>query len=94
MTFGTAALLSPAPQPGSLHGAIARARTTQYLLIAAGNGVDEPEAVEYLRTAAPDRVQTWTVPGATHIHGLATSPAEWTARVTAFLDSALGVAAR
>jgi fermentation-respiration switch protein FrsA (DUF1100 family) len=93
LTYGTAALLSPAHQPGTLHSAIVHAAGTPFLLIAAGNGIDEPEAVHYLRTAAPDRVQTWTFPGASHVHGLATSPAEWTTRVTAFLDQALGVAA-
>ena len=49
------------------------------------------EAVAYLPTAAPDRVQTWTVLDASHTQALATAPAEWTARVTAFLDRALGV---
>lgn len=93
LTYGTAALLSSAPQPGTLRRAIGRARTTRYLLIAAGKGVDEPEAVAHLRAAAPDRVQTWTVPGATHVHGLATSPADWTTRVTSFFDSALAVTA-
>jgi fermentation-respiration switch protein FrsA (DUF1100 family) len=93
LTYGTAALLSPAPQPGTLHSAIVHARTTPFLLIAAGHGVDEPKAVNYLRTAAPDRVQTWTVPGASHVHGLATSPAQWTSQVTTFLDRSLGVAA-
>jgi uncharacterized protein len=48
--------------------------------------------VAYLRAAAPDRVQTWTVPDASHTGALATAPAEWAARVTAFLDRALGVA--
>jgi uncharacterized protein len=90
LTYGTAALLSPAPQPGTLHTAIARAHATRFLLIAAGQGVDEPQAVAYLRTAAPDRVQTWTVPGASHVHGLATAPAQWTTRVIGFLDQALG----
>lgn len=90
LTYGTAALLSPAPQPGSLHDAIGRAASTPFLLIAAGNAVDEPEAVAYLRTAAPDRVHTWTVAGASHTHGLATKPTEWTARVTTFLNHALG----
>ncbi len=90
LTYGTAALLSPAPQPGTLHTAIARAHATRFLLIAAGKGVDEPQAVAYLRTAAPDRVQTWTVPGASHVHGLATAPAQWTTRVIGFLDRALG----
>ena len=94
LTYGTAALLSPAPQPGTLHDAIARARATTFLLIAAGNGTDEAEATAYLRTAAPDRVHTWTVPDASHVHGLVTSPAEWTARVTAFFDEALDVTAR
>jgi fermentation-respiration switch protein FrsA (DUF1100 family) len=90
LTYGTAALLTPAPQPGTLHAAIAKAHATRFLLIAAGKGVDEPEAVAYLRTAAPDRVQTWTVPGASHVHGLATAPAQWSIRVIGFLDQALG----
>jgi uncharacterized protein len=90
LTYGTAALLSPAPQPGPLHTAIARAHATRFLLIAAGQGVDEPQAVAYLRTAAPDRVQTWTVPGASHVHALATAPDQWTTRVIGFLDQALG----
>ena len=72
-----------------MHSAIARATSTPYLLIAAGKGIDEPEAVAYLRAAAPERVQTWTVPAATHVHGLATAPGEWTARVIAFLDRSL-----
>ena len=89
VTYGTAAVLSPAPEPRTLHGAIARASSTQFLLIGAGKGVDEPEATAYLRTAAANRVQTWVVPGASHVHGLATAPAEWTSRVTEFFDSAL-----
>jgi fermentation-respiration switch protein FrsA (DUF1100 family) len=90
LTYGVAALLSSAPEPRTLRSAIASARQTPLLLIAGGRAVDEPEAVAYLRAAAPDRVQTWTVPGASHTRGLATAPAEWTARVTAFLDWALG----
>lgn len=91
LTYATAALVSSAPEPGTLHSAIARAPRTPFLLIAGGNAVDEPEAVAYLRSAAPDRVQTWTVSGASHTQGLATAPAEWTARVTVFLDRALGL---
>jgi uncharacterized protein len=89
LTYSVAALLSSAPQPATLHTAIARAESTPFLLIAGGKAVDETEAVAYLRSAAPDRVQTWVVPGATHVHGLATAPEEWAARVTAFLDRAL-----
>ena len=94
LTYATAALLSGAPQPSTLHSAIARAHLTAFLLIAGGKAIDEPEAVAHLRTAAPDRVQTWTVPGASHTHGLATKPNEWTTRVTALLDLALQVTAQ
>jgi dienelactone hydrolase len=91
ITYGTAALLSPAPQPTTLHEAIPRARSTAFLLIAAGRAVDEPEAAAYLSTAAPDRVLTWTVPDATHTHGLSAAPEEWAARVTSFFDRSLGI---
>ena len=91
LTYRTAALFSSAPEPRTLHSAITRAPRTPFLLIAGGNAIDEPEAVAYLRTAAPDRVQTWTVSGASHTQALTTAPDEWTARVTAFLDRALGV---
>ena len=89
LTYATAALLSGAPQPGTLHSAIARAHQASFLLIAGGKAIDEPQAVAYLRTAAPDRVRTWTVPGAAHTKGLATATAEWTSRVIEFLDRAL-----
>ena len=91
LTYGTAALLSAAPQPRTLHSAIARAGSTPFLLIAGGKAIDEPEAVAYLRTAAPDRVQTWTVVRATHTHGLTTAAEEWKSRVTSFFDRALGI---
>lgn len=94
LTYGTAALLSPAPEPGTLRNAIVHSGTTRYLLIAAGKGVDEAEAVAPLRAAAPDRVQTWIVPGATHTHGLSASPSQWEQRVTEFLQDTLGVAPR
>lgn len=91
LTYGIADLLTSAPAPGTLHSAIARAHGTPFLLIAGGKVGDEPEAVAYLRSAAPERVQTWTVPGASHTHALATAPAQWTARVTAFFARALGL---
>jgi pimeloyl-ACP methyl ester carboxylesterase len=91
LTYGTAALLSDAPYPRSLHNAIAVAHATEFLLIAAGNVADEPTAAAYLRGAAPDRVQIWTVPEASHVHALAQAPAEWTARVTGFFDRTLNV---
>lgn len=88
LTYATADLLSPAPQPGPLYRSVVRARSTAFLFIA-GDVADEPQAVAYLRSAAPDRVQTWVIPGAPHTHALATAPREWTVRVTAFFDRAL-----
>ncbi|GAB2465055.1 alpha/beta hydrolase [Jatrophihabitans fulvus] len=93
LTYRTAALLSPARQPGTLHDAIARTCCARFLLIAAGDGVDESEAAAYLASAAPARVTTWTVRGATHTHGLTTAPHRWTERVIGFLDRALEVRA-
>ena len=89
LTYGTAALLSPAPQPDTLHTAIARTPATRFLLIAAGRGVDEPQAVADLRTGARPRPDL-DGSGASHVHGLATAPAQWTTRVIGFLDRALG----
>jgi dienelactone hydrolase len=91
LTYRVAALFSSAPEPSTLHSAITQAPRTPLLLIAGGTVIDEPAAVAYLCTAAPDRVETWTVSGASHTQALTTAPAEWTARVTAFLDRALGV---
>lgn len=85
MTFGTARLLSPASEPPPLRSAVLRATRTPFLLITAGTVPDEARAADVLRSAAPSRVEVWTVPGATHTHGLATRRSEWTARVVAFL---------
>ena len=69
LTYATAALLSPAPEPGTLRNAIVHSRTTRYLLIAAGKGVDEAEAVAHLRAAAPDASK----PGRARCHAYARS---------------------
>lgn len=50
---------------------------------------DEADAAEHIRTAAPDRVSVWVVPGAGHTDGLDTDPVEWEHRVIDFLDDAL-----
>jgi pimeloyl-ACP methyl ester carboxylesterase len=91
LTYGVASLFSAAPTPPPLSTAIGRATSTPFLLIAAGDAIDEPEAAAHLRAAAPDRVDVWTVRGASHTQGLATARDEWTTRVTTFLGRALGV---
>jgi pimeloyl-ACP methyl ester carboxylesterase len=88
--YQASAVLSGAPRPMSLREAIGMAAPRQVLLIAAGNVADEPIAGRFFQEASPDSVQLWVVPGAGHTEGLATDPAEWEGRVTAFLDRALG----
>ena len=91
LTYATTELLTAAPRPAPLHTAVSRAAGTRFLLITAGSQPDEARAAAYLRTAAPERVTTWTVRGAAHTRGLATAPEEWSSRVLGFLDDALDV---
>jgi dienelactone hydrolase len=81
-------LLTSASTPTSLRDAVA-ASNARYLLIAAGDVEDEGHAAEFIAAGAPDRVQTWEVPGAGHTDGLDTAPAAWTERVVGFLNEVL-----
>jgi pimeloyl-ACP methyl ester carboxylesterase len=90
LTYAVVDLLTPASPPSTLQDAVARARSTPFLLITAGTVRDEARAAAGLQSAAPERVQVWTVPGASHTHALGTQPAAWETRVTAFLDDTLG----
>ena len=89
VTFQLVDWLSAVPKPIPLRDAVARASGTPYLLITAGTMADEGRAAENVRSAAPDRVTVWTVPGAAHTGGLQTRPAEWESRVVGFLDRVL-----
>ena len=86
--FVTDALTS-ASAPISSRRAVELSATTRYLIIAAGTVEDEIHAAEHVAAAAPDRVETWTVPGSGHTAGLRTAPQEWERRVITFLTSAL-----
>ena len=83
-------LLTGAGPPISLRAAAAAAAPRPILLIAAGNSPDEARAAAAIRAAAPATVAVWVVPGAGHTGGLAARPAQWAARVTDFLEHALG----
>jgi pimeloyl-ACP methyl ester carboxylesterase len=91
LTYGLAELLTSAPRPRTLHDAVAATDETRFLLVTAGEMPDEARAATWIRGAAPDRVSVWEVPGAGHVRGLSTRPAEWEQRVVGFLDDALGV---
>ena len=74
----------------ALRTAVADAPDVRFLLITAGRVADERRAAAHIRSAAPQRVSVWEVPGASHTHGYAVRPDEWRQRVLGFLDGALG----
>lgn len=79
-------LLTSAPEPTSLHRAVARIAPRPVLLIA---GQPELRGDRYLRDASPATVELWELPDTPHVSGLSRHPAEWEARVIGFLDRAL-----
>jgi pimeloyl-ACP methyl ester carboxylesterase len=84
----TDALTSASP-PISLHEAVERARTVRFLLIGAGTDPEETETLRHLRSAGPDRVETWAAADAGHTEALDRSPDEWEERVISFLTREL-----
>ena len=81
-------LFTDVPRPAALRDTVEQATDTRFLLVAAGE-VRRVAAATYIESAAPSRVDVWTVEGAGHTGGLATAPDEWESRVTGFLDDAL-----
>jgi dienelactone hydrolase len=81
-------LLTDADRPAALRDAIA-ASDADFLLVTAGRIADEAEAARHMATAAPERVEVWTIEGAPHVGGLATAPELWEQVVVGFLDDHL-----
>lgn len=81
--------LTEAPPPTALREAVIAAADTRFLLITAGEVVDEGHAADYMAAAASDRVTVWTVEGADHTGGYETRPDDWEQRVVTFLDESL-----
>jgi hypothetical protein len=88
----TDALTSASP-PRSLRAAVERSDDTRFLLVTAGDVVDEGHAAAFIAEAAPDRVERWEVPDAGHTDGYEVAPDDWQSRVVAFLRDALDVPA-
>ena len=82
-------VLTSASVPASMRDAVS-ASDARYLLITGGNVDSERQAADYIASAAPERVQVWTVPDADHTGGIETAPQEWARRVVEFLDATLG----
>lgn len=89
ITYNATDLFTNAHPPIALREAAGQATHTPMLLIAAGTVADEQHAARDINRAAPETVDVWVVDGASHTGGLETAPAQWKARVTAFLDGAL-----
>ncbi len=81
-------VMTDAGRPTELRGAVGRSDAA-FLLITAGKVDDERFAAEHVASAAPGRVEIWTVDGADHTGGLDTSPTEWESRVVGFLEAQL-----
>lgn len=88
ITFGLTDLLTDASPPASMRSSVVSS-DAEFLLIAAGTVEEETLAAASMRNADPQRVETWTVPGAAHVQGLEAAPEQWERRVVAFLDSEL-----
>jgi hypothetical protein len=87
--YTAAGLLSGAPRPMSIPGALRAAAPRPALLIAAGAVASEPVAARWFQAASPATIQVWVVPHAGHTQGLATAPRGWETRVIGFLNTAL-----
>jgi pimeloyl-ACP methyl ester carboxylesterase len=87
LTYGLTDLLTEASPPISLRDAVRAGAPRPVLLIAAGTVADEEHAARDIQAAAPDSVDIWVVPGATHTGGLRAQPADWEQHVVAFLDA-------
>ena len=86
--YTAAGLLSGAPRPMSIPGAI-RAAPRPVLIIAGGGVADEPVAARWFQAASPATVRVWVVPHSGHTQGLATAPRAWEAHVISFLNVTL-----
>ncbi|NLW98870.1 MAG: alpha/beta fold hydrolase [Actinomycetales bacterium] len=82
-------LLTPADQPPPLRESAADASPRPILLVVAGERPDEQHTADDIQRAAPENVETWTVPGAGHTGGLSTDPQGWREEVLGFLDESL-----
>lgn len=89
LQYSLADLLTDATKPRSLAIAAALADPTPILMITGGGVPDEAKAASHIQAASPGNVSVWSVPGAGHIQGLATTPIDWERVVVGFLDAAM-----
>src|SRR5215212_6504098 len=85
-------LTTGAPHPTPLVDAVRTASPHQFLVIAAGQGAMgmEGDFADKLVAASPQTVEVWNVDDVSHTQAFSKHRGEWTARVTKFLETALG----
>ncbi|MGD9996736.1 MAG: alpha/beta hydrolase [Ilumatobacteraceae bacterium] len=84
-----AALMTAADPPTPLRDSLAAFDGQRALLIAAGRSESEIAATDVFRASAPDRVDVWIAPDASHTDASRRYPDEWERRVVGFLDDTL-----
>jgi dienelactone hydrolase len=89
VTRNAAALMTAADQPTPLRDSLAALDGQRALIISAGTRPQEVAAAEEFRRSAPDAVEVWIAPDASHTGAYTTHPDEWEDRVITFLDDAL-----
>lgn len=89
LMYGTVGLLAGSePQPPLLD-AMRKARSTEFLLIAAGEEDLEQAYNTLFAEALGGRARLWTVPGVPHTGAFAAHPAEYEGRVVGFFEEHL-----
>jgi hypothetical protein len=88
-TRTAAGLMTSADHPTPLRESIAAFDNQRALIISAGTRPWEIAAARVFEEAAPDAVDVWIAPDASHVAAYRTHPDEWERRVIEFLDSAL-----
>ncbi|MEV4536487.1 alpha/beta fold hydrolase [Asanoa sp. NPDC049518] len=86
LTFTGADLLTDAAPPIGLRAAVARIAPRPVLLVA---GRGEVDGARYYQAGAPASTELWALPTTGHTRGLVDLRAQWTTRVTEFLNRTL-----
>jgi hypothetical protein len=84
-----ASLMTAADRPTPMRESLAGFDDQRALLIAAGTVESEIRATDAFDAAAPEQVDVWIAPNASHTGAFQTHPDEWERRVVDFLDDTL-----
>jgi dienelactone hydrolase len=89
VTRTAAGVMTSADHPTPLRQSLAAFEDQRALIISAGTLPAEIAAARAFEAAAPDAVEVWIAPAASHTTAYRTHPDEWERRVIEFLDTTL-----